>query len=188
MTKASNFTENRRNRKIHTKADDRILETAPKRVSSVMDMNVLLSQNNYLRFGITYPTGRFYKDNWLENHKNQAALIKSSKNASTVLLGDSIVAGFLRYPNIWYKFFNENTINCGISGDKIQNILWKTEYIPLPQSLEYILINCGTNSLDTDDSEKVADGLFRITRALKKRIIHLKVVINGILPRMNEIR
>ena len=59
MTKASNFTENRRNRKIHTKADDRILETAPKRVSSVMDMNVLLSQNNYLRFGITYTTGRF---------------------------------------------------------------------------------------------------------------------------------
>ena len=111
--------------------------------------------------------------------------MKSSKSASTVLLEDSIVASFLRYPNIWYKFFN---VNCGISGDKIQNILWKTEYIPLPQSLEYILINCGTNSLDTDDSEKVADGLFRITRALKKRIIHLKVVINGILPRMDEIQ
>ena len=61
MTKASNFTENRRNRKIHTKPDDPILGTTPKRVSSIMDMNVLLSQNNYLRFGITYPTGRFYK-------------------------------------------------------------------------------------------------------------------------------
>ena len=37
------------------------------------------------------------------------------------LLGDSIIAGFLRYPNIWYKFFDENTIylNCGV--------------IPLPQ-------------------------------------------------------
>ena len=151
MTKASNFAENR---KIHTKPDDRILETTPKQVSSVMDMNVLLTQNNYLRFGITYPTGRFYKDNWLENHKNQAALIKSSKNASTVLLGDSIVAGFLRYPNIWYKFFNENTINCEIGGDKIQNVLWRAEYIPLPQSLEYILINCGTNNLDTNNSEK----------------------------------
>ena len=100
MTKASTFAENRRNCKIHTKPDDRILETAPKRLSSVMDMNVLLTQNNYFRFGITYPTGRFYKGNWLENHKTQAALTKSSKNVSTVLLGDFIVAGFLRYPNI----------------------------------------------------------------------------------------
>ena len=122
INKASNFAENRRNRKIHTKPDDRILDTAPKRLSSVMDMNVLLSQNNYLHFGITYPTGRFYKDNWLLNHKNQAALKKSSKNASTVLLGDSIVAGFIRYRKIWYKLFDENTINCGIGGDSIQNV------------------------------------------------------------------
>ena len=102
MTKASNFAENCRNHKIHTKPDDQILETAPKRVFFVMRVNVLLSQNNYLRFRITYPTGRFYKDNWLVNHKNQAVLMKSTKSASTVLLGDSIVAGFLRYPNIWY--------------------------------------------------------------------------------------
>ena len=46
MAKASNFTENRRNHKIHTKPDDWILETALKWVSSVTDMNVLLSQKN----------------------------------------------------------------------------------------------------------------------------------------------
>ena len=182
MTKVSNFAENRRNHKIHTKTDDRILETAPKRVLSVMDMNVLLSQNKYLCFEITYPTGRFYKDNWLVNHKNQAALMKSSKNASTIL-GDSIVAAFLRYPNIWYKFFDENTINCGIGGGKIQNVLWRAEYIPLPQSLEHVLINCGTNNLDINDSKKIADGLFCIALVLKKRVNHLKIVINEILPR-----
>ena len=146
-------------------------------------MNVLLSRNNYFRFGITYPTGRFYKDNWLRNHRNQAALIKSSKNVSAILLGDSIIAGFLRYPNIWYKFFDENTINYEIGGDKYQTVLWRAEKIPLPQSLEYVVISCGTNNLDTDDSEKIADGLFCIALALKKRMNHLKIVINGILPR-----
>ena len=120
-------------------------------------MNVLLSRNNYFRFGITYPTGRFYKDNWLRNHRNQAALIKS---VSAILFGDSIIAGFLRYPNICYKFFDESTINCGIRGDKIQNVLSRVEKIPLPQSLEYVVISCGTNNLDTDDSEKIDDGLF----------------------------
>ena len=146
-------------------------------------MNVLLSRNNYLQFGIIYPTGRFYKDNSLRNHKNQAALIKPSKSVSAVLLGDSIIAGFLRYPNIRYKFFDENTINCGVGGDKVQNVLWRAENIPLPQSLEYVVISCGTNNLDTDDSEKIADGLFCIALALKKRMNHLKIVINGILPR-----
>ena len=75
MNKTTNFAENWRNRKNHTKSDDEILETAPKRISSDMDMNILLSRNNYLSFGITYPTEHFDKDNWLVNHKNQAAFM-----------------------------------------------------------------------------------------------------------------
>lgn len=49
MTKACNFAENRRNRKNHTKSDDQILEAAPILASSDMDVNVLLSRNNYLQ-------------------------------------------------------------------------------------------------------------------------------------------
>ena len=96
MNKASNLAEERRNRKNNTKPYDRILEAARIQVSSDTEMNVLLSRNNYGRFRITYPTGRFYKDNWVMNHKDQPALIKSSRNVSAVLLGDSIIAGFLR--------------------------------------------------------------------------------------------
>ena len=112
MNKASNLAEERRNRKNDTKPYDRILEVARIQVSSNTEVNVLLSLNNYLCFGTTYPTGRFYKDNWVMNHKDQAALINLSRNVSAVLLGDSNIAGFFRYPNIWYKFFDENTINC----------------------------------------------------------------------------
>ena len=43
------------------------------------------------------------------------------------------------------------------------------------------LLHCGTNNLDTDNSEKIADGLFCIALARKKRMNHLKIVINGIL-------
>ena len=122
MNKASNLAKESRNRNNNTKPYDQILEVARIQVSSDTEVNVLLSRNNYLRFGITYPAGRFYKDNWVMNHKNQAAFIKSSRNVSAVLLGDSIIAGFVRYPNIWYKFFDENTINCGVHGDKVQNV------------------------------------------------------------------
>ena len=182
MNKARNFTEKLRNRKNNTQSYDRILEVARIQVSSDTDVNVLLSRNNYLRFGNTYPIGRFYKDNWVVNHKNQAALIKSSK------LGDSIIADFLRYPNIWCKFFDENAIKCGIGGDKVQNVLWRTENIPLPKSLEYVVISWGTNNLDTDNSEQIADGLFCTVLALKKRMNQLKIVKNGTLLVMNKIR
>ena len=62
-------------------------------------------------------------------------------------------------------------------------MLWRAANIPLPQSLEYVVISCGTNNLENNDSEKIDDGLFCIALALKKRMNHLKIVINGILPR-----
>ena len=39
------------------------------------------------------------------------------------------------------------------------------------------------NNLDTDGSEKIADGIFCIALDLKKRMNHFKIVINEILPR-----
>ena len=39
------------------------------------------------------------------------------------------------------------------------------------------------NNLDTDGSEKIADGIFCIALDLKKRMNHPKIVINEILPR-----
>ena len=63
MNKANNFARERRNRKNHSKPYDRVLEATQIQVSSNMDVNVLQSRNNYLCFGITYPTGGFSKDN-----------------------------------------------------------------------------------------------------------------------------
>ena len=79
MKKASNYTEECRNRKNHAKPYDRIQEAARIQVS--------------------------FDDNWLQNQKYQAAVMKLSKNIFAILLEVSIVAGFLRYLNIWYKFY-----------------------------------------------------------------------------------
>ena len=52
----------------------------------------------------------------------------------------------------------------------LSSVLYMSSFynIPLPQSLEYVVISCGTNNLATDDSEKIADDLFCIALALKK--------------------
>ena len=73
-------------------------------------------------------------------------------------------------------------MNCGIGNDKVQNILWGVENVPLPQSLEYVVISCGTNNLDTDDSEKIADFL-HCTCPQEKSKPSQNCKKNGILPR-----
>ena len=50
------------------------------------------------------PTKRFYKSNWVEYDRNHCFLIKDSK-PNTLLLGDFIVVGLSRYPNVWFEYF-----------------------------------------------------------------------------------
>ena len=57
------------------------------------------------------------------NSQNQHCNSMRIKNYSTLLTGDSIIAGLPRYSNIWKRYFKLlNTINCGIGGDRLQNI------------------------------------------------------------------
>ena len=49
---------------------------------------------------VLIPTGRFYKSNWVEYHRSHCFNVKDSKS-DTLLLGDSVVTGLSRYPNVW---------------------------------------------------------------------------------------
>ena len=155
-----------------------------------VDVNTLLSQSNYLSLRTAYPTGRFYKSGCLEKHNRHAALLKAKTNTPTVVIGGSIAAGLMRYRNVWDKYFNKDTINCRIGGDKTQKVMWRSNNIPLPQSLKYVVINCGTNNLDTYNPDKISDGLICIAPLFQKRLKHLQIVINGLIPRdtINTIR
>ena len=45
---------------------------------------------------------------------------------NTLVLGDSIVAGLSRYPNVWNEYFAQiNVLNLGIGGDRVENALWQ---------------------------------------------------------------
>ena len=52
-------------------------------------------------------------------------------NYSTLLIDDSIIAGLSRYSNIWKRYFKSlSAINCGIGGDRVENILWRCQNLP----------------------------------------------------------
>ena len=162
-------------------ANHRVPEPPSERIS--VNINTLLSQSNYFSLRTTYLTGRFYKNEWLNKHTKHVALLQAKSNTSTVVIGDSIAAGLMRHRNAWDENFNRDTINCGIGGDKTQNLLWRSNNIPLPQSLKCVIINCGTNNSDTDNSDKISDGLICIALLFQKRLKHLHIIANGFIPR-----
>ena len=72
----------------------------------------------------------------------------SSTNAKLVLIGDSVIANIDKCNSIFDKcFLSFRTLNFGINGDKIKNVLWRVCNMALPASVEYVIIHCGTNNL-----------------------------------------
>ena len=93
----------------------------------------------------TISTARSNKVGWYENHERQVNLINKLK-PSTLLIGDSLVAGLSRYKNVWQKYFKfPKTVNCDIPGDKTHHVSWKAENLPIPSSVKYVVIHCRAN-------------------------------------------
>ena len=108
----------------------------------------------------------------------------SSNNAKLVLVGDSIVASFDKCNDIFDKFFLPfRTLNFGISGDKIQNVLCRVYNMTLPASVEYVIIHCGTNILRHNNPLKIAEGLINIACILMKNYKNSHIFVSCLLPR-----
>ena len=105
------------------------------------------------------------------------------ENINSIIIGDSIVAGLTRYTNIWNNLFGNSFINLGISGDRVENVLWRDREIPFIPSLENVVILCGTNNINKDSPHDIAQGLIAIGSAFKNQPSNPNIFISGILPR-----
>ena len=69
------------------------------------------------------PLPRFSNVNWFNSH-NEHCHSMTIGNYSTLLIGDSIMAGLSRYSNIWNRYFKPlSAINCGIGGDRVMMMM-----------------------------------------------------------------
>ena len=106
------------------------------------------------------------KIGWIETHYHQKELLRKSY-ASVVVIGDSIVAGLRRYPTVRRNFILQyKTVNLGIGGDRIENILWRFNDILSPKSIRSVVIHCGTNNIDTSSSDEISEGVVTIARSI----------------------
>ena len=129
------------------------------------------------------PLARYGKFGWYNTFRKHVTMSTSSTNAKLVLLRDSITGNFDKCSDIFDKFFLPfRTLNFGICGDKIQNVLWRVYNMTLPASVGYVIIHCGTNNPGHNSPLKVAEGLINIACILKKNDKNLHIFVSSLLP------
>ena len=108
-------------------------------------------------------------------------------NYSTLLIGDSIIAGLSRYSNIWNRYFKPfNAINCGIGGDRVQNILWQCQNILSSPLLHNAVSICGTNNIWHSSVEDIVDGIVEIALSLRRKYHPIAIFVCSLLPHDNN--
>ena len=129
------------------------------------------------------PSMRFSKTNCLNFHRHHcSSLITNPFN--TIIIGDSIAAGLNRYGSVCTKYLEHlKTLNCGIGGDRFQNVLWRAQNLPHISSLKNVVILCGTNNLFQDSPEDIADVIVEIAQTFQSSYNSIDIAIVGILPR-----
>ena len=75
------------------------------------------------------------------------------------------------------------TLNCGIGGDRFQNVLWWAQNLPIISSLKNVVILCETNNLFQDLPEDIADGIVEMAQTFQSSYNSINIAIGGILPR-----
>ena len=77
-------------------------------------------------------------------------------------------------------------LNFGIQGDKVQNILWWLNNLGFSKncSIKYVFILGGTNNVDHNLPEEIANGLVTSGLSAQAQCQNVKVVIIPLLPTM----
>ena len=129
----------------------------------------------------TIPLARPLKTKWLQMHCKHCFLLNSNSFKS-ILIGDSLMAGLYCYCKILNNFFKPiDALNCGIGGDKVQNVLWQVQNLPISSALKNAFILCSTNNLQQDSPEDIVDGIIEIGHCFKERHYHINIFICRLL-------
>lgn len=138
-------------------------------------------------------------DLWQARHKALVDLAKKG-DAAVVFLGDSLTQGWeLEGKDAWKERIEPfKAANFGITGDKVQNVLWRITDGKGLQGLKprVIVLLAGTNNLGSDRRGQLTLGpdpplailecTAAITSQLRKDLPDCKVLLLGILPRAAE--
>ena len=79
--------------------------------------------------------------------------------SSVLLIGDSLVNGLARYHRVWSKYFEPlRALDFGVSGDRTQHVLWRTENGEIPLNLQIKAVtSCSTHKIDQQETDECTE-------------------------------
>jgi len=109
-------------------------------------------------------------------------------NCDIEFIGDSITQGWEgRGTNVWREFYGRRkAINFGVSGDRIQHVLWRFEQGQLDGiKARVAVVMIGTNNSNKDDNTEadILEGVTAIVQQIRTRQPDTKILLLGIFPR-----
>ena len=102
--------------------------------------------------------------------------------APIIIIGDSIATGLRRYQHVW-RNYSKDALSFGISGNRIENVLWWEQDISLHHTASFVIINYNTNTVEKSQTEDFAAGIMKIAETLTKNHPKITTIVTGMLPR-----
>ena len=115
-----------------------------------------------------------------EKQQRDMVLKAETAIADILLIDDSIIFNFWRYPRVWKKHFNDvKPYNLGMRGDHVQHVLWRIKFGLMPINPSMVIIHSSTNNLMKNEPREIAEGIQQIGNLVKQRLPNSKMVITG---------
>ena len=128
-------------------------------------------------------TACFKNSNQVECH-HYHYLLSKNQSTNTLLLGNSIIAGHLRYLKVQQRYFTSlNALNLGIGGGRAENVLWRVKNLVISPLLKNVVVLCGTNNLYTDSPMDISNCIVNIDFCFREKSSSINVFIYGQISR-----
>lgn len=133
---------------------------------------------------------------WLEIHTKLVKKVQTTQEpVDVVLLGDSITQGWgggwngPEFNSVWKSFFsNYRTLNLGISGDKVENILWRLDHGAIDGlQIKAVVLMIGINNHPGhENGEAIAEGIRLCIQNIQSRTPETHIVLIQTPPSAKE--
>ena len=131
---------------------------------------------------VLQPVDRLNNQEWHKGHSDHQLLL--SKGGKCVLLGDSITrhlskSRVTKRPE-WQKM---DILNLGLSGDRVENLLYRIQKSTFGPTIEKVVLAIGTNNLFVNSAREIIGTIQACYEALEEKIPSAKIFVQSILPR-----
>ena len=99
------------------------------------------------------------------------------------MIGDSIAKGLRRYMDVWNRYFGKHTVNLGIGGDKIEDVIWRIDNLDPSREVRYVVLIRGTSNIYENLPADIVKVIKYAIQLVKCKFFNCKVIVSRILRR-----